>query len=434
VKTKLLLSAVLIFLTSVASADNWPQWRGPSFNGSSGETGLPSNWNKASARWSTDLPGPSAATPIIWGDRVFISSVDNAASSLQAICIDRRSGKVIWNQTTGAGKTRLDDRSNFASPSPVADADRCIFFYGNGTLVAFDLAGKTLWTRSLTKEYGDFAMNWTFSSSPTLYEGKLYQQVLQRDRPVRGHGRAGAPIESFLLVMDPATGTNIARVVRPTDASQESHDAYSTPTPFTWKGQTQMLVAGADYLTGHELGTGKELWRSPSLDPAKGSNWRVVTSPVSVGGIILACEPQDNTIRALQPDGTGRARILWTEEEHHEISADVSTPAVWDGDFIVLNDGRKTLCRLEAATGKIKWNTPLPGNQIYQAAPTVADGRVYVMNFAGEVAVVNAASGAVLNTIAMGEPGDDQTRSAIAVSGGELFIRTNHKLFCIGGK
>ena len=424
-------SAALVFWSLAAAADNWPQWRGPAFNGSSSETGLPTNWTKASAHWATEMPGPSAATPIIWGDLVFISTVDEAASSLQAICLDRVTGKVKWSKTTGEGKTRLDERSNFASPSPVADADHCFFFYGNGTLVGFDHAGTQIWTRSLTKEYGDFAMNWTFSSSPTLYEGKLYQQVLQRDRPARGHGRPGKPIESFLLVIDPATGTNLARVVRPTDALQESHDAYTTPIPYDWHGQKQILVAGGDYLTGHELGTGRELWRSPNLDPGRGNNWRVVTSPVSVGEIILACEPQDNTVRALQPDGTGTARMLWTEENHREISTDVPTPAVWDGDFIILNDGHRTLSRIESATGKIKWNTGLPGNQIYQAAPTAADGRIYVMNFAGEVTMVDAAKGAVLKTVAMGEPGDDLTRSSIAVSGGEVFIRTNHKLFCI---
>jgi outer membrane protein assembly factor BamB len=437
-KARCMFCALLCWTISApVRAENWPQWRGPWFNGSSGEKGLPTNWTKESAVWVADMPGPAAATPIIWEDLVFISTVDAAASSLHARCLDRRTGKVLWDKTAGEGRIRLDDRSNFASPSPVVDAEHCFFFYCDGTMLGFDHAGRQIWSRSLTKEYGEFAMNWTFSSSPTLYDGKLYMQVLQRDRPARGRGRADGPIDSFLLVLDPATGSNLARVVRPTDALDESHDAYSTPIPFEFQGQKQILVGGGNYVTGHELGTGRELWRSPDLNPRHGRNWRVVTSPVASGGIVLTCAPQNNTVRALQPPGSGApsgAAILWSEEEHREISTDVPTPAVFDGDFFVLGDANKTLSRLEPATGKIKWQTALPGSRIYQASPTAADGRIYLMNFAGDVVLVDAAGGAVLNTIAMGEPGDDQTRSTIAVSNGQLFIRTNHKLYCIGKK
>ncbi len=437
-KVRLMCCALAgLTLGGPARAENWPQWRGPQFNGSSGEKGLPTNWSKASAVWAAEMPGPAAATPIIWEDLVFISTVDSGSSSLHAMCLDRRSGKVLWDKTVEEGRIRLDDRSNFASPSPLADAEHCFFFYCDGTLLGMDHAGRQIWSRSLTKEYGEFAMNWTFSSSPTLYEGKLYMQVLQRDRPVRGRGRGDGPIDSFLLVLDPATGTNLARVVRRTDALQESHDAYSTPIPFEWHGEKEMLVGGGNYVTGHELGTGRELWRSPDLNPRKAGNWRMVASPVAGGGIVLVCQPQGNTVLAIQAPGgsaSSGAAKLWSEEEHREISSDVPTPAVFDGDFFVLSDNSRKLSRIEAATGKIKWTTALPGARIYQASPTAADGRVYVMNFSGDVVLVDAAGGTVLNTIAMGEEGDDQTRSTIAVSSGKLFIRTNHKLYCIGNK
>ena len=426
---------VCLTFSRPARAENWAQWRGPQFNGSSSEKNLPTNWTKTSALWAADMPGPAAATPIIWEDLVFISTVDSASSSLHAMCLDRRSGKVLWDKKVEEGRIRLDDRSNFASPSPLADAEHCFFFYCDGTLLGFDHAGRQLWLRSLTKDYGEFAMNWTFSSSPTLYEGKLYMQVLQRDRPVRGHGRGDGPIDSFLLALDPATGTNLAKVVRPTDAMQESHDAYTTPIPFEFHGQKEILVGGGNYVTGHELGTGRELWRSPDLNPRKAGNWRVVALPVAVGGIILACQPQGNTVLAFQPPGgssSPEAGILWNEAEHQEISSDVPTPAVFEGDFVVLSDNRRKLSRLEAATGKIKWTADLPGIRIYQASPTVADGRVYLMSFSGDVVLVDASSGTVLNTIPMGDEGDDQTRSTISVSSGGLFIRTNHKLFCIG--
>src|SRR5438093_1399942 len=157
-----------------ARAENWSQWRGPFFNGSTTEKGLPSIFSKTeNVNWVADLPGPSAATPIIWNDRVLLSSVDQKAGTLQAICLDRATGRALWKRETGVGVS-LDDRSNYASPSPVTDGKLVWFFYGNGQLVALDLEGKEVWSRNLQKDYGAFAFQWTFSSSPTLYDGRLY--------------------------------------------------------------------------------------------------------------------------------------------------------------------------------------------------------------------------------------------------------------------
>jgi len=153
--------------TLPALAADWSQWRGPNFNGSSPEKGLPAHWSKDKAVWSLDMAGPSASTPIILGDHLFTSTVDERDKTLHALCVDRKSGKVLWDNKTGDGIARGGDQmSNFASPSPVVDDQRAFFFYGNGTLVAFDHAGKELWNRSITKEYGDFAFQWTFSSTP----------------------------------------------------------------------------------------------------------------------------------------------------------------------------------------------------------------------------------------------------------------------------
>src|SRR6267142_2625746 len=122
-------------------AENWPQWRGPFFNGLTTEKGLPTNFSKTeNVKWVADMPGPSAATPVIWNDRVFVSSVDQKAGTLQAMCLDRVTGKTLWKQETGAG-LGLDDKSNFSSPSPVTDGKLVWFYYGNGQLVAFDLEG-----------------------------------------------------------------------------------------------------------------------------------------------------------------------------------------------------------------------------------------------------------------------------------------------------
>src|SRR5215207_3650944 len=137
-----ILSAVFALASLNIYAENWGQWRGPNFNGSTTEKNLPAKFSKTeNVAWSVPLPGPSAATPAIWGDRVFISSADKAAQNLQALCLDRRTGKTLWKQTVAQGYRR-DDRSNYSSPSPATDGERVIFFYGNGELVAFDLEGK----------------------------------------------------------------------------------------------------------------------------------------------------------------------------------------------------------------------------------------------------------------------------------------------------
>lgn len=429
----------LFALTAVApaSAANWPQWRGPNFNGSSDETRLPSDWSKESALWNAALPGPSAATPIIWGDLVFVPTPDLKTMTLHALCLDRKTGKVLWDRQTGEGRIYHDEKSNFASPSPVADAERVYFFFGNGTLQAFDHSGKPLWSRDIQKDYGEFAFNWTFSASPTLFEGKLYLEVLQRNVPVQGHGRTDGPIDSFLLALDPATGKTLWQQVRPTDAVGESHEAYSTPIPFEDQGRKTILLVGGNYVTAHDAATGKEVWRSPSLNPRRASNWRQVSSPVTGNGVVLACQPQTgNFVNALKPGDAAQpeAAILWKSDQHREVSSDVPTPLFYEGDFFVLSDVRKSLTRVEPATGNVKWTLTLPGNLKFEASPTGADGKIYLMNFGAEVVVVDAEKGEVLHRIPMGDGSDDQTRSSVSVSDGQLFIRTNQKLYCVGKK
>ncbi|HEV8540947.1 MAG TPA: PQQ-binding-like beta-propeller repeat protein, partial [Verrucomicrobiae bacterium] len=381
---------------SVVSAD-WSQWRGPNFNGSSPEKGLPSHWSKDKPVWVLDMPGPSASTPIIHGDHLFTSTVNEGDKTLHAICLDRKTGKVIWDNKTGDG-IRRDDMSNFSAPSPVVDDQRAFFFYGNGTLVAFDHAGKELWSQSITKEYGDFAFQWTFSSSPLLFKNKLYLEILQRDVPVHGKGKQGA--ESFILALDPATGKTLWRQLRPNDAVAESKEAYSTPMPYEDKGRTQILISGGDCLTGHDPETGKELWRWGTWNPEKIGHWRLVPSPIATAGIVLACAPKGDPIYAIKADLTGKlddSAITWKSDKR-VVSSDVPTPAVYDRDFFILSDGKRDLSRVDPKTGAIKWTVEVPSRKRLEASPTVADGKVYFMNFGGEVTVASAEKPEIIDT------------------------------------
>jgi outer membrane protein assembly factor BamB len=416
-------------------AEDWPQWRGPFFNGSTTENGLPSSFSKTeNVKWAADLPGPSAATPVIWNDRVFVSSVDQKERTLQAICIDRISGKILWQHETGVGIS-LDDKSNYASPSPVTDGNLVWFFYGNGQLAAFDFGGKQVWSRNVQTDYGQFAFQWTFSSTPTFYHGRLYLQVLQRDVPANGRGRADGPIDSFLLALDPRTGRELWKMVRPSDAHQESHEAYSTPIPFTYNGRAELLVAGGDCITGHDPSDGRELWRWGTWNPSRITHWRLVPSPVAGGDVVLACAPKGAPVYAVKAGGKGTlddSALAWKSAER-EVSSDVSTPLFYQGRFYVLNSDRKSIARVVPDTGKVEWNGETGSQAKIESSPTGADGKIYFMNHRGDVFVVEAGEQfKLLHMAAMGDQSDRDLRSCIAIARGCLFIRTGSKLWCVG--
>jgi outer membrane protein assembly factor BamB len=433
IKPVLLAFSLLTFLAPLSAA-NWPQWRGPEFNGSSSEKNLPSSWSKTeNVVWAAEMPGAGAATPIIWQNHIFVSSTDRRTKSTVAMAMDRRTGRVLWREVIGEGDSR-DERSTFASPSPTTDGKRVIFYYGNGELVAFDFSGQKLWRRNLQKDYGEFAFQWTYSSSPVLFEGRLYMQVLQRDTQVNGRGAKPSGIESYLLSLDPETGKTQWQHFRKADAVAESLEAFATPMPFVQNGRKELLVAGGDCLTGHDLQTGKEIWRWGTWNPAKVASWRLVVSPVAGDGVVLACAPKKNPVYAVKAGGTGvlnEADLLW-KSEPKEVSSDVPTPLFFEGDFFVLSDGAKTLSRIEPKTGKVKWSVRTPGSAKFEASPTGADGKIYCVNMNGDVLVANSTDGSALSFIPMGEPGENNTRSTVVVSQGQVFVRTDSKLYCVG--
>jgi outer membrane protein assembly factor BamB len=419
----------LASLSSVLMAEDWMQWRGPSFNGSTSEKGLPVKFGpEDGVLWSAPMAGASASTPIVAGNRVFISSADTEAQSLHATCLDRLTGKVLWQHKVADGSKR-DDRSNYASPSPVTDGKTVVFFFGNGDLLAFDVDGKQLWSRNIQQEYGDFAFQWTFSASPLLFEGRLYIQVLQRDQPVHERGKVGG--ESYLLCLDLA-GKTLWRHVRPTEAQAESREAFSTPVPYQVDGKWQLLIAGGDMLSGHDPATGAELWRWGTWNPTRLGHWRLVPSPVAGAGVVLACAPKKAPVFAVKP-GKGvldDKSLAWSSTDRG-VTSDVPTPAFAEGDFFVLSDLSKALSRV-APDGTIKWALETPGRIKYEASPLVADGKVYLVNFNGDVVVVDAADGKVLHQAAFGSGADKLVRATIVAARGQLFLRTDTRLFCIG--
>jgi len=311
-----------------------------------------------------------------------------------------------------------------------------VFFYGNGDLICFDMNGSRQWRRNIQDDYGPFAFLWTFGSSPTLFNDRLYVQVLQRDVPVRGRGLTEKKNESYLLAIEPDTGKTLWRQIRPSKVRGESREAFTTPIPFSFSGNQQLLIAGGDALTGHDLETGKELWRWGTWNPKRITHWRLVPSPVAGQDIVLVCAPKNAPIYAIQPRGTGvydDGAIAWASQDIREVSSDVPTPAFFDGDFFVLSDLRKCLSRVVPGTGKVKWTIQTPGNAKYEASPLAADGKIYIINQSGEAAVVDASNGDVLKVIPMDKvSGQQVVRASISAAYNQLFIRTTRRLYCVG--
>ena len=417
-------------------AGEWGNWRGPSHNGSTDEKNLPAKFSKTqNVLWSVKMDGPSAGTPVVWGDNVFVSSSNPDKEHLTANCYDLGTGALKWSHQVAKGH-RQDNRSNYAAPSPVTDGQVVTFFYGNGALATYTLDGEKLWSQNIQEKHGQFAFLWTFSTSPLIHDGILYMQVLQRDTNVGSKGSDDN--RSYLLALEPKTGRQLWKVYRPAKARSESLEAFSTPIPFSHNGRDEILIAGGDCLTGHDPKSGRELWRWGTWNPTRIGHWRLVPSPVAGGGVVLACAPKRAPVYAIKAGGEGdisaNGRVWNSQGSRDGVSSDVCTPLFYHGSFFVLyGEGRdKMLSRVDPKSGSIQWATDLKSRSLFRASPTGADGKIYVQNHAGVVHVIDAKSGSVLHRAELGEPGDDQTRASVAIAHGRLFIRTNSRLFCIG--
>jgi outer membrane protein assembly factor BamB len=420
-------------LAAVAQAENWPQWRGPFLNGSTTETDLPAEFSTTTnVQWAAPLPGPSGATPIVWDDRVFVSSPNQAAGTLLALCFDLASGRPLWSRRVG--EDRKVARNNMASPSPIADGGwrQVYFYYGTGQLLAFDFDGKPLWRRDLEADHGHNALMFGYSSSPLLHDGTLYVIAVRNKRQDRYRRGPAGESDSYLLAVDPDTGEDLWKVVRPTDARDEAQETYSTAIPFPRDGATDILIFGADYLTAHDPATGAERWRWATYNPKKIHHWRTIPSPVVAGDIVFVPGPKHSTGFAIRPEGTGRLgqeHVAWTFEKH---LPDASTPLVYQGRLYLLDDDRRVLTCLDPATGKPHWQGRLRTKAVIRASLTGADGKLYIISEKHEARVLAADRFEVLHRVDMATRSTrGLTRSSIVAAQGRLLVRTPDRLYCI---
>jgi outer membrane protein assembly factor BamB len=300
-----------------------------------------------------------------------------------------------------------------------------IFQFGTGELAAFDFQGKQLWKRNLQDDHGKFEILWQYGATSLLYQGLLYVPVIQ------GPTARGAGNWSYLLCVDPKTGKDIWKHMRTTGAVYESKQAYSTPIPYEGPGGPMILISGGDYVTAHDPRTGKELWRSPTYNPRPETSWRLVVSPCALDGAAIVCAPKGGQMFAVPTDRKGqltKADELWSSSDY---SPDVCTPLAYKGRFYVLDGRRKQMACIEPRTGKVIWANDLPTKTL-QASATGADGKIYCVSLTGEVLVLEAGDQyKLLHSTKF--PGTG-CRATISVSNGQLFLRTDTKLYCIGEK
>jgi outer membrane protein assembly factor BamB len=421
---------ILGLAAAAVQAENWAQWRGPSFNGATTEKGLPQTFSKTeNVVWAADLPGPSAATPVIWGDKVFVSSTDPDSNGLLAMALSAADGKILWRKRVG--KDGVREGNNFAGPSPATDGKRVVFLYGSGDLAAFDMDGKPLWARNLVKEFGSFCIKYGYNSSPLLYKDRLYVAVLRRTKPYSGEAAVAEAAKSYLLAIDPDTGKDLWKVDRPTDAGDESNESYGSPIPFEGRGQLEILMAGGDFLTANDPATGKENWRY-GYNQARQWFWRLIPSVVTYEQTLFIIQPRGKSLLALRP-AAGASGLLdkekpaWTFDGK---TSDSATPLLYEGRLYVLESDSKAMTCLDPKTGQQKWQGSLGVRSVMRASPTGADGRIWCMSCDGDVVVL--AAGDEFKILAKVALGDGTAYSSIAVANGRVYVRTAHKLYCFG--
>jgi len=420
---------IFVFMLSPMFAADWPQWRGPWFNGSTTETNLKASFSQQKdLLWSTPMPGRSGATPVVWGDAIFVPSPD-AQRNLLLLCVDRATGKVRWQREVGVGD-RVNGKNNMASCSAITDGQRVYALFGTSDFAAFDFEGQPVWQISLRKEFGAFASMFLYGASPLLFEGRLYVSVLQRNPPTYGHAMDQKPErKSWLICLDPATGNTLWSQERKTEAVGEAMEAYTTPLPVAVGQGTELIIVGADCVTAHRPADGSEVWRYAGLNRRKNPGGRIVPSAVAAPGLIFAIGPKREQLVALRAGGTGRVGeegVAWRTEQN---IPDVPTPLFYQGRLFVLDGDRQTLTCFQPDTGRQVWQQRLGVRELFYASPTGADGKIYCLSEAGTLVVLSAGEQPeVFSTTPFGE---GPCMSSVVVAGGNLLIRTAEHLICL---
>ncbi|MGI9471406.1 MAG: PQQ-binding-like beta-propeller repeat protein [Rubripirellula sp.] len=420
--TFLFAPLIVVLGTGECLSDNWGSWRGPTRNGISMETGLPTEWSPGkNVAWRVDLPGPAGATPVVWGDQIFLTTIEG--ESLLLLCFGR-DGKEQWRREVGKGnKDARGDEGNSASPSPITDGKHVWSFMGTGDLACFTVSGDPVWRADLQERYGEFDIAFGMSATPVLHDGRLFVQL------IHGDGKPETQ-EAIVVAMDAKTGDHLWKVDRVTGAERENEHSYASPILYDYGDTTLLITHGADYTVAYSPADGKEIWRLGGLNPHGRSyhpTLRFVASPAAAEGIVVCPTAKKGPVFAVAPDKRGDLTdsdaILWVRDEH---TPDVPSPLILD-DLVYLCRENGMLLVLDRKTGDEVYMERTHSHR-HRASPVYADGHLYLTARDGKITVVK--TGREFEIVAQNDTGEAMSASPV-LSNGTIYLRTFDGLWAI---
>jgi outer membrane protein assembly factor BamB len=406
------IRAVLLFMSvavlSSCPGQEWTRFRGPNGTGISAAKTIPSAWTEKDFNWKVAVPGEGYSSPVVWADKIFITSADAAQGRMFAICVNATDGRILWQKEFPFTAFPKHDLNSFASSSPAVDQQRvyfCLTTPEHCRLLAFNHAGEKKWEADV----GPFKAQHGAGTSPIVYQDEV---VLANDQDG----------ESSLVALDAASGKIKWRTARKT-----AEAAYSTPFVYQSGGNKPALIftSHAHGISAVDPEDGKVLWELDNV-----FDKRVVSSPLLAGGLVIsACGSGGggNYVVAVKPGDPAKERkpeMAYTIRK----AAPYLPTSVCVGDLLFLwGDGGIVTCIL-AASGEVQWQERVDGK--FYGSPVCVDGRLFCVSTSGEVVVLEAAN--KFKLLAR-NPLNEATESTPAVAGGRMYIHTSKHLLSIGG-
>ena len=396
--------AISAILPAAGAEKHWPRFRGPSGQGLTGLKSLPSTWTKDSKNilWRTKVPGQGNSSPIVWGNRLFLTSAGEDGADRSVHCLDTNDGKLLWLRKVPErpAERGVRDKNGFASATPVTDGERVIAFLGTCGLVCYDVKGNLQW------QYDEFRISTTHGtgSSPVLY----------RDSVILVQDQNRAP--SIFLALDKRSGKLLWKQKRGPAMT------WSTPVVLRVGDRDELIFAGAETVKGYDPKSGKELW---SL---KGPTYEVVPAVVFGNGLLYSASGRNGPTLALRPGGSGdvtETHLAWRAVRG---GPHVPAPLYLGGRLYTVNDFGVATC-LDAETGRLIWQQRISDR--FSASPIEAGGLLYCPAESGVTYVLKASDR--FEVVAENDLGSPILASP-AVVDGKLLLRTQDELVCIGAK
>ena len=400
---------VLTWLASsaIALADdaNWPQWRGPQQNGHTADADLPVKWSAENIVWRSQLPGSGQSSPVIWGDRIFLTSALDKGAERLVFCVERTTGKILWQQTAWKGPPEASHVMNgWASATCVTDGQVVVAFFGRGGIHAYTVDGQPLWSHDL----GRFEGPWGTSACPIIVDDLVVQNC-------------DADVNANIVAFNKRTGEQVWKTKR------RDHRGWSTPIVVETGSRREIVLNGDEGVQAYDPVSGRDLWFCKSF---AGRGEPTVTP---AGELLCVVNGKAGDFYAVRPGGAGdvtATHMAW--HTPRKGGRDCPSPIVM-GQFIIVCDMGGIATCYDASDGHIYWKERLPGK--YSGSPIAAGGLVYFLNEEGTAVVIKPGPALeIVSENSIPAAADEIFRASLAPSGGQLFIRSTSVLYCIGKK